>query len=182
MPEVKEILPAGNSFGERLRWTRKRAGLSLESFGISIGFNQGYLSKLERGIAQNPSADFTRKVSAIYRVSLEWLEQGTGTPELIPDREGNYSPIGKELAEQTEFHIALALFLETMDWQQILRCLRQVIDHPTMSPSAKVFWAKILSPWSDVKMRRAEKEGRLIMQEWESAEGLDSEYPKADAK
>ena len=153
MHGVKEELPEGKNFGERLRWLRKKTGHSLEHFGKLVGFDQSYLSRLERGLATNPSADFVLRVCAFYQVNPEWLRTGTGPMD-------EYSPVGSQLDEDTQFQIAFTIFVEEMTVRQLLSCMRKVLTNTAITERAKIFWVKMLGHWVDVKLQLEEKDAK----------------------
>ena len=59
------------SFGDTIKWLRTRAGLSMRELGSQCGLSSGYISKIEKGVA-NPSASiFAELVEELKCSSLE---------------------------------------------------------------------------------------------------------------
>ena len=61
--------------GMRVRYLRKRRGMSIEDLALECNINRNYLSDLERG-TRNPSIEIISRVSVGLKVSLEELFRG----------------------------------------------------------------------------------------------------------
>lgn len=64
---------------ERIRETRKDAGLTLEKFGEKIGISASACSLLESG-KTNPSNQTISAICRVFRVNETWLRTGAGEP------------------------------------------------------------------------------------------------------
>ncbi len=142
----QKTLHGHRSLGERIRWLRKREGLSLQQFGQRVGFDRSYLSRLENGKADNPSEDFLGRVCLAFKIGYDWLSTGQG---VIDDPKGlglpvTYTPWGRQLEEDTEMTSAISLFVDLMSSDQLMACVNAVVQHPAMSEKAKLFWIKTL--------------------------------------
>jgi len=58
------------TLGPELRRERERAGISLRELADSIGTSKSYLSRLERGMITNPSAETLQRVGLALGVSI----------------------------------------------------------------------------------------------------------------
>lgn len=65
-----------NTFGERLRETRKRLKLSQKEVAQRVGMSQPLLSELEND--EYPTSGFTTKLAFLYKVNARWLAEGKG--------------------------------------------------------------------------------------------------------
>lgn len=75
------------NIGDRIKKSRKDAGLSQSDFAASIGVTQGFLSGLEKGRYQ-PTADTLICIANIYQVDAAWLLTGKESESKKPaDRE-----------------------------------------------------------------------------------------------
>ncbi|MGE6630133.1 HTH-type transcriptional regulator SlrR [Bacillus sp. NPDC077027] len=59
--------------GKVIRIYRKRKGYSINQLAEDAKVSKSYLSKIERGVHQNPSVQFLRKVSSTLEVDLQEL-------------------------------------------------------------------------------------------------------------
>jgi transcriptional regulator with XRE-family HTH domain len=66
-----------SSFGSRVKEVRKALRISQKDFAASLGMSGSYLSEIEHGNAA-PGYEFLFKLSALYRVSLDYLVHGGG--------------------------------------------------------------------------------------------------------
>src|SRR3954462_8021777 len=73
------------SLGERLRTSRKEAGLTLRDVEKRSGVNSGYLSQLERGEIANPGPSVLQKVAKGYAEPFPALMQWAGYIEEDPN-------------------------------------------------------------------------------------------------
>ena len=62
-------------FGMRVRYLRKRRGMSIEDLALECNINRNYLSDLERG-TRNPSIEIISRLSFGLKISLEELFRG----------------------------------------------------------------------------------------------------------
>ena len=61
--------------GMRIRYLRKRKGLSQEDLALESGINKNYLSDLERG-ARNPTIVVIEKIASALEIDLATLFMG----------------------------------------------------------------------------------------------------------
>lgn len=61
--------------GMRIRYLRKKRGLSQEDLALDSGVNKNYLSDLERG-SRNPTINIIEKIASSLGVSLSELFMG----------------------------------------------------------------------------------------------------------
>ena len=61
--------------GMRIRYLRKKKGLSQEDLALDSGINKNYLSDLERGM-RNPTVNILEKLAVTLEVSLSELFMG----------------------------------------------------------------------------------------------------------
>ncbi len=61
--------------GMRIRYLRKKKGLSQEDLALDSGINKNYLSDLERGM-RNPTVNILEKLAVALEVSLSELFMG----------------------------------------------------------------------------------------------------------
>lgn len=61
--------------GMRIRYLRKKKGLSQLELSLEAGINKNYISDLERG-ARNPSLEILDKIAVALDVNLSTLFQG----------------------------------------------------------------------------------------------------------
>lgn len=61
--------------GMRIRYLRKKKGLSQEDLALDSGINKNYLSDLERGM-RNPTVNILEKLAVTLGVSLSELFMG----------------------------------------------------------------------------------------------------------
>lgn len=61
--------------GMRIRYLRKKKGLSQEDLALDSGINKNYLSDLERGM-RNPTVNILEKLAVTLGVSLSDLFMG----------------------------------------------------------------------------------------------------------
>ena len=66
--------------GERIRFIRKRAGLTQQEFARAIGYSMMQISFVELG-KTTPSNNFLHKTAQAFNVRFEWLMTGSGPVE-----------------------------------------------------------------------------------------------------
>lgn len=65
--------PSIARFGEKIRYLRKREGLTLQELARELGLQgHGYLSELETG-KKNPTVSITLKLARLFQVSTDQL-------------------------------------------------------------------------------------------------------------
>jgi len=65
----------------RLRTLREQAKLPQVDVAVAIGVDRSSLSKLETG-QDVPGRELLMALAAFYKVSLDWLASGSGSPEI----------------------------------------------------------------------------------------------------
>jgi len=65
----------GLSFGEFLKFRRKKAGLTLEQLAAKVGSSKGYMHDLENGRFCNPSLTLAYKLSVVLKTSVKKLAE-----------------------------------------------------------------------------------------------------------
>lgn len=79
--ELSQEIPGLGSFGERLRWIRKRVRCeTLAEMGTLIGCTPSYLSKLETRRSTNPTEALISAICQRCGLARGWLVQGEGEP------------------------------------------------------------------------------------------------------
>lgn len=68
--------------GERIRFLRKKSGLTLEQFSSRIGISNPALSRIESG-KNNPARSTIVSICREFGVSEEWLRTGNGNMILV---------------------------------------------------------------------------------------------------
>lgn len=68
------------TFGERLKFCRKRKGYTQEDVALAIGMSSNQLSELEND--KYLTSTFTVKLARHYGVNPFWLEEGVGEMEM----------------------------------------------------------------------------------------------------
>jgi transcriptional regulator with XRE-family HTH domain len=92
------------AIGERLRESRRRAGLSQRELATD-GVSYAYISRIEAGV-RTPSVKVLRKLAPKLGVSVAWLETGESDPaeelaQLVLDCNGGpLDPRAAELARR----------------------------------------------------------------------------------
>ena len=157
--DATKLLHTQPTLAQRLRWLRENVGQSIEAFGVEIGFDKSYLSRLERGESENPSVRFIDAVCSKYPVSREWLTQGKGDP-LPTDAVANatravdwakissHMSLAAKTMESVEGELStievLRLIMRDMPTKERLKKSLEVMEHPSIQPGAKPLWIKAL--------------------------------------
>lgn len=148
------------TIGQRLRILRESVGQSMEAFGLEIGFDKSYLSRLERGEAESPSTRFVDAVCSKYPVSRDWLMEGIGDP--IPT--GVVENATQNAVDWTKISSHMSLAAKTMESLQgelstveVLRIIMrglpvnervkktlEVMQDPSVRTLAKPLWLKAM--------------------------------------
>lgn len=69
------------TIGERIKWARKKAGLSQPAVGRKFGISRNAVSLWESDTT-TPEADRLGALAVLFRVSVEWLWTGRGSPQI----------------------------------------------------------------------------------------------------
>jgi transcriptional regulator with XRE-family HTH domain len=93
------IIIDGMSFAARLKWARKRAGVSQQQIADQCGLSNRTISALERGTAAGILGNNLYCVSDFIRVNPRWLVTGLGSPD---DADSLGAEIEKMPPEQQE--------------------------------------------------------------------------------
>ena len=67
-----------NDFGKYIKTLREEKNLSLRQVEIKTGVSNSYLSYLERGLREIPTAEVLKKLSGAYNVSYEDMLKAAG--------------------------------------------------------------------------------------------------------
>jgi transcriptional regulator with XRE-family HTH domain len=148
---------------------RKRGKLTLAGAAKQIGCDRSYLSKIESGVARQPSTDFMRKVATVFRVNQEWLTTGLGEPQVQLSTEGQ-----EQLERDAQFLAALSIILQEMTLLQLSRSAKDVSDSSSIGSARKAFWLRTLADWIGVKSRSKEEVQRAV--DFELARSGDVHY------
>jgi transcriptional regulator with XRE-family HTH domain len=72
--------------GNLIREDREQAGLNLNQYAAAVGVSRTYVSRLERGIYDNPSPDVLVRIAKARPISLADLFVGSGytVPDELP--------------------------------------------------------------------------------------------------
>lgn len=63
------------NFGARLKWARKRKGLSQTQLGDLVNVSHATINRYENGVSE-PSIDMIKKLAEVLDVSVEFLIEG----------------------------------------------------------------------------------------------------------
>lgn len=75
-----------NSFGEALRERRLAKGFSLRQFAAEVGVSPTYLSQVEQGNVQPPTADRVKRMAELLGENPdEWIALAGRVPEDLPE-------------------------------------------------------------------------------------------------
>lgn len=72
-----KIDPKSN-FADRIKWSRKHAGMSQKEAARRIGISQPTYSEYETG--KSTSSGYTARIAKVFGVDAFWLETGIGDP------------------------------------------------------------------------------------------------------
>ncbi len=88
------------SIGERIKFIRKQYKLTQTEFGKKFGVSQTHISKIEKG-EENPSETLIMFICSSFFVNYEWLKNGTGLIEPVPNssEDINYQKSKRALVE-----------------------------------------------------------------------------------
>ena len=161
----QQFLHSQQRVGERLRWLRENNRQSLEAFGAAIGYDKSYLSRLESGRSGNPSAKFVEALCSRYLVSREWLLSGSGDPfrqipvanateplqvnsvyeQLFSQLSAGSKPKIESLMKSLCIVECVQLLIREMPDAQRLQKYQEVVESPSITPGAQVFWLLALT-------------------------------------
>ncbi|MGD0745625.1 MAG: helix-turn-helix transcriptional regulator [Verrucomicrobiota bacterium] len=149
------ILHNAKSVSGRLRWLRESKGLTLQEFADRTGYDSGYISKLERGKARNPSDRFIASVVATFRVTRGWLRTGDGDPFwdvtkdsptriALPDwsekRFQRIVAVLDELPDALAIDAVLGYLLRDVPLDNLRSIWTEIGSLPNLPATARLFW------------------------------------------
>lgn len=67
---------------DRLLLRRKAKNLSQITLALAVGVSQAMISEIERGNSKSASGSNLFKICKILDTNLEWMLDGTGSPEI----------------------------------------------------------------------------------------------------
>ena len=159
MPKATKAKP---HFGQRLRWAREQYEMSLQEFGDKLGFGRSYINNLEAGRRDNPSDAFLVKLNSVFRVRLEWLFKGEGTPfddVVLAERAARGEKLNfrePSLEQQLNSMADLARKLADKFSEEELRAqIDRIILHPSYPPDFKQAMSKALT--EEIHSRKPKK-------------------------
>lgn len=76
------------TLAERLQWARDRAGISQQEVADGAGVSRVAIGQVESGSTLRPAADTMKRIATKLKVSLEWLIDGTGSPDPLSPLRG----------------------------------------------------------------------------------------------
>ena len=164
----QKLLHSQQTIGERLRWLRESNRKSLEAFGAEIGYDKSYLSRLESGQSGNPSAKFLDALCSKHLVSREWLLSGSGEPfqwgvianatepaevdslesgweQVFSQLPAGSKPVMESMVKTFCLVEGVRLLLREMPADQRLQKYQEVVESPSITPAAQVFWLLVLT-------------------------------------
>jgi ribosome-binding protein aMBF1 (putative translation factor) len=74
----QKMLPNHQNFAQRLTKRRTFIGISPSEVARQCGVDRSYISKLESGVAVNPSEEVLDSLAQILRTNVQWLVSGKG--------------------------------------------------------------------------------------------------------
>lgn len=116
-------------FGERLKETRKRYGLTQQMLSIKSGISQTTISGWEKG-NKVPSADSVVHIAKIFGVTTDYLLGLTNAPITVHTTNTPYMQLSK-----FESDLMLAYRNMTVEEQRIV-CRTVGLDHPAAAHAA----------------------------------------------
>jgi transcriptional regulator with XRE-family HTH domain len=139
----------------RLRWLRESKGLTLQEVAARTGYDLGYISKLERGKARNPSERFIASMVAAFRVNPAWLRTGEGDPYWDATKDSrtrialpNWSEkrlqrivaVLDELPDALAIDAVLGRLLHDETLESLQSIWREIGNLPNLPVTARLFW------------------------------------------
>lgn len=70
------------TIGERVRWARKRQGVTLAELDEAAGLSTGHSGAIERGTRANPSGATVARLATALAVPAPWLMFGGKAPKI----------------------------------------------------------------------------------------------------
>jgi transcriptional regulator with XRE-family HTH domain len=138
------------NFAESLRSARGKRSQAEFARYLGIKHQQTYQA-YESG--RVPDGETLHQISTKLGVTIDALLSGgsqadleaAGKKVLLDPSE---TPWGKELEENTQMIIAINLFCARLTYVQLAGVMKDVLDNDKITPAAKVFWMKLLTPWT----------------------------------
>lgn len=84
--------PTAIDLGAKTRHLREQIGLSQAQLAAQAGLSQGYLSQIENGEVQNPSAAVLFRLAQALQVAPRCLLEAAGYGDALGDSEGDFEP------------------------------------------------------------------------------------------
>lgn len=112
-----------NTIGERLRYVRKRLGLTMTDFGKPLGFSYNVMSNFELGRTE-PTDSAIKLICFTYGVNQYFLDTGKGEPFDHPETEDELATqLRIVLSGMDKFKVDTIIRLAKMpdDWWQMLK-------------------------------------------------------------
>ena len=111
-----------DTLGSRLRFARKRLGLTQDELAEAAAVKQSVVSKLERGDMLKTTA--IARLALAVQVSPEWLELGNGEappPLEVSEPRPQYGGLPEGLAAQPMSHLARKLQVTKVPWEELVK-------------------------------------------------------------
>lgn len=83
---------AATGLGAKVRWLREQIGLSQAQLAAQAGLSQGYLSQIENGEVQNPSAAVLFRLAQALNVAPRCLLEAAGYGDSLGEGDGEFEP------------------------------------------------------------------------------------------
>jgi transcriptional regulator with XRE-family HTH domain len=83
--------------GGRIRWARKRAGLSLDKLGLAVGTSRQHLIRLEQDV-HTPRAVMLEKIAEATGQKLEFFGEAAENQREVRDRLREQDDAARDLA------------------------------------------------------------------------------------
>jgi len=83
---------AATGLGAKVRCLREQIGLSQSQLAAQAGLSQGYLSQIENGEVQNPSAAVLFRLAQALHVAPRCLLEAAGYGDALGESEGDFEP------------------------------------------------------------------------------------------
>lgn len=123
----------------------------MEAFAKSIGYDKGYVSRLENGKCQNPSNKFLAAVCARYQLKPQWFHI-EGGPHLarvstLTGKEQFRGAAGEKIHQIKHRTLVLGLFelLARIPVSNHTQLVRDILEAQELTQAEKLFWTGVLS-------------------------------------
>lgn len=117
---------------ENIRTLRKALKLSQSEFAERVGVSRSVVNNLEYGLIQNLEAKMPlfRLIAKEFGVSLDWLMNGTGDPELpdVTDGERRAEKLGELIGRDDPTTMAFLDFISTRSQTELEMIAKQLED------------------------------------------------------